>query len=418
MGFYIRKYFKAGPLRFNLSKSGIGISAGVTGARIGTGPRGAYVHAGRYGLYYRKYLSSSRHRAYKSTYGSRSSSNLTSVNSLNNLTFYSSNKSSNITSSNPNGWLIFLGLIGLGVLIVFMLQWIPKHLIIVGVISSFILAIIILFMLGKKRLEANIINYKILLDSTFITSDKVPTDELVNEIINLKKRYVSSQVEQIFPIEHSVYNALLDKILDDKFISEKEAETIVKAEKILSLHDDVKNKIKKDIYFSAYALAIEDKKITKNELTELENLKKGLGISDDLISSEQWIINDLIRAQETTLPIPAIPRNKIPFIFPQKEVPYYLITSKILTRSKRKNVSNNDEYELEREGDLLVTNKRIILVNQGTTNIKFSEIAFINVDLYQKRIEINKLNSGIPVYIENSDPILTFRIIDLLMREK
>ena len=56
MGFYIRKAISFGPLRFNLSKSGIGVSVGVKGARIGTGPGGAYVHMGRHGLYYRQRL--------------------------------------------------------------------------------------------------------------------------------------------------------------------------------------------------------------------------------------------------------------------------------------------------------------------------------------------------------------------------
>jgi len=56
VGFYIRKSVRCGPLRFNLSKSGIGISTGVPGLRIGTGPRGTYVHMGRGGLYYRKTL--------------------------------------------------------------------------------------------------------------------------------------------------------------------------------------------------------------------------------------------------------------------------------------------------------------------------------------------------------------------------
>ena len=55
MAFYLRKHFKTGPLRLNLSKSGLGLSAGVTGARLGLGPKGAYVHGGRHGLYYRKY---------------------------------------------------------------------------------------------------------------------------------------------------------------------------------------------------------------------------------------------------------------------------------------------------------------------------------------------------------------------------
>lgn len=57
MGFYVRKSLSAGPFRFNLSKSGMGVSVGVPGFRVGTGPRGNYVHMGRGGVYYRTTLS-------------------------------------------------------------------------------------------------------------------------------------------------------------------------------------------------------------------------------------------------------------------------------------------------------------------------------------------------------------------------
>lgn len=56
VGFYIRKSLRAGPFRFNLSKSGVGVSVGVPGFRVGTGPRGNYVHMGRGGVYYRATL--------------------------------------------------------------------------------------------------------------------------------------------------------------------------------------------------------------------------------------------------------------------------------------------------------------------------------------------------------------------------
>jgi hypothetical protein len=56
MGFYVRKSLRAGPFRFNVSKSGLGVSAGVPGFRVGTGPRGNYVHAGSHGVYYRASL--------------------------------------------------------------------------------------------------------------------------------------------------------------------------------------------------------------------------------------------------------------------------------------------------------------------------------------------------------------------------
>lgn len=57
MGFYIRKQKKLGLINLNLSKSGLGFSTGVTGARLVFSPNGTYVHMGRHGLYYRKKLS-------------------------------------------------------------------------------------------------------------------------------------------------------------------------------------------------------------------------------------------------------------------------------------------------------------------------------------------------------------------------
>lgn len=60
MGFYLRKSVRVGPVRFNLSKSGIGMSTGIKGFRVGTGPRGNYVHMGRGGVYYRASLDSGK----------------------------------------------------------------------------------------------------------------------------------------------------------------------------------------------------------------------------------------------------------------------------------------------------------------------------------------------------------------------
>lgn len=52
MGWFFRKSYKAGPIRINISKSGIGYSIGTKGLRIGEGPRGGYVRMGCGNLYY------------------------------------------------------------------------------------------------------------------------------------------------------------------------------------------------------------------------------------------------------------------------------------------------------------------------------------------------------------------------------
>lgn len=57
MGFYIKKSIRVGPMRFNLSNSGVGVSIGIKGLRIGTGPRGNYIYMGAGGISYRASLS-------------------------------------------------------------------------------------------------------------------------------------------------------------------------------------------------------------------------------------------------------------------------------------------------------------------------------------------------------------------------
>jgi hypothetical protein len=56
MAWYIRKSLRINKLlRLNLSKSGLGFSVGVKGARVGINSQGkAYTHVGRHGLYHRK----------------------------------------------------------------------------------------------------------------------------------------------------------------------------------------------------------------------------------------------------------------------------------------------------------------------------------------------------------------------------
>lgn len=63
MGFYLRRSISFGGIRFNFSKSGIGVSVGFKGFRIGSGPRGNYIHMGANGLYYRASLGNNKRKS-------------------------------------------------------------------------------------------------------------------------------------------------------------------------------------------------------------------------------------------------------------------------------------------------------------------------------------------------------------------
>lgn len=74
MPFYFRRSVKFGPVRVNFSKSGIGASSGVRGARVSVGPRGTRIRVGRGGIYYQRYIRSAKPRRTKSGNSSSSSS--------------------------------------------------------------------------------------------------------------------------------------------------------------------------------------------------------------------------------------------------------------------------------------------------------------------------------------------------------
>lgn len=65
MGFYFRKSKSLGPARLNMSKSGLGVSTGVKGARVSFGPSGTYVNLGKNGIYYRKKIGGRSSKASK-----------------------------------------------------------------------------------------------------------------------------------------------------------------------------------------------------------------------------------------------------------------------------------------------------------------------------------------------------------------
>lgn len=56
MGWSFRKSKSFGPFRLNFSKSGLGLSFGVNGARISTSHRGTFVTLGANGIYYRQHI--------------------------------------------------------------------------------------------------------------------------------------------------------------------------------------------------------------------------------------------------------------------------------------------------------------------------------------------------------------------------
>jgi hypothetical protein len=386
MAFYLRKGFRAGPFRLNLSKSGFGLSAGVTGARIGVGPRGLYTHAGRHGLYYRKHLSLPK-------------------------------QSRSQVKTEADGCakvLLIIVALGLGL---WFISWLIQNPIVMVIGISITVIICSYFLAAQFKRKKMVTEYKNALDATFITSQSLPSPEVLSNLEQQQKKLPRNGAAKISvgEIEADVYQALLDKVLDDGFVTDDEAAMIAAVEKVLRLDSMVRLRTKKEIFSAAYFEAIIDRKITEDEFSKLENLITGLAIPRAEVRYELGIVKEIMDAQSLSFPLDSIPSDQLAAPIQKSEKAFHQCAAKVLSRRKSKDSPSGYEHSVKRDGTMIITNKRIFIINDGTTNIRYMEIADIDVDIDDGVIEISKQGSGRPIIIQTRTPIYVGRLIDLLM---
>ena len=385
MGLYLRKSFRAGPIRFNLSKSGLGLSGGVKGARLGAGPRGTYVHAGRHGLYYRKHLSSGRSR--------------------------------NQATADGDGCatLLIVGIaIGLGV---WLFRWLSENPAVLVTSIAIAIGIPAIRWVIRLRGKKAVATYKQLLDSTFVTAQSPPSAAVLANVKQQQRELPKPQRnnQAVEKIETDVYQAVLDKVLDDGFITEEEAATIAAAEQTLTIDPATRLRTKKEIFAAAYVEAIEDREITREELDKLSNLMAGLDIPQKEVQRELDIVRQIIDTQALSLPLEPIPASQLAAPIQKSEKAFYQCSAQVLSKRKSKDSSTGYEYSVRREGTMILTNKRVFVAGEGTTNIWFSDIGNLDVEIDEGVIEISKVGSGRPIILRTDDPIYAGRAIDLLV---
>jgi hypothetical protein len=385
MGLYLRKSFRAGPIRFNVSKSGLGISGGIKGARLGVGPRGTYVHAGRHGLYYRKQLSSG--------------------------------KSHRESSSDGEGCATLLLVVIAIAIGVFLFQWLMENpaVLVCGIVVA--IGIPVVRWLIRLHRKKAVLAYKQSLDSAFVTTQSSPSEGLIAILKQQQQGLPRSNTSKrsVEKLETDVYQAVLDKVLDDGFITKEEAATIAAAEQTLRISPAERLRTKKEIFSAAYVEAIQDREITKNELSELSNLMTGLAIPKTEVQHELDIVQEIIDTQTLCLPLEPIPSDKLTAPTQKSEDAFYQCSAQVLSKRKSKDSPTGYEYSVRRDGTMILTNKRIFVVGDGTTNIRLSDIGDVDIDIDEGFIEILKVGSGRPIVLKTDAPIYTGRVIDLLI---
>ena len=422
MGFYLRKSFRAGPIRFNLSKSGIGVSGGVTGARLGLSSTGrAYVHGGRGGLYYRKSLSAGSRRRGSDAAGdtSRQETALREPIELTEETGATygvpeqpdeTDRSEMPARPGSTSGLTALCLAG-AFLLAASLGLIAWEIAVTGSVLSG-LGVGFLGIVRERAGNA----YGRLLDERLGASDPITDDVRAGIDAARASRWIVPEDARYF--EQRAYLTLVDAGMATGWGESAVLDRLGRAEQVLSLDPEFVQRAKLDAYRRAHVEATTDHDLTEAEETALERARTAFGLSDSDLAEELLLVDRLqeLRAIRNG----ALPRVKAETKLRSGEVCHLRSEGRLLKSRVLRSFSRDRQkykvggFVVDKAGTLLVTSKRILLIHKGTTSIALDKIVDLEVDEDRQLLTLTRDGLVTPSYLTTPDALKAGAIIAAL----
>ncbi len=419
MAFYIRKAFKTGPVRLNLSKGGLGLSAGVTGARVGINRRGTYVHGGRHGLYYRKYMDrGDGSRSNRKGGANRQESGPVDLFHDTGVTLQSKSDSKKpVSEESPSfelpdmkiftkpykislGVLAFVSILAVGI------GWLQM--------LAFVGWSVFLLLLGYNGFW--LYKAKNLLRRTIKQSDKVGT--LPDNLKEILQSYPETWRSQVALQLHAVIGemAMRSETIDTRAVLQQLDESCPADKSKIS-------KIRANILRDVLDKMLEDHILDQDEEKAIKTLIEDVDIDETYIEDELDIITHFKQIrEEMEKPLEPIDPG-IPLV--QGEEAYHifeparLLNERVLNRFQRDNVQYRElGYEIDMEGKLVVTDRRIMLIERGSREYRLNRVVDVTTDPEAGITELVLSNRKNPVLISVENPLLLGARIELVIREK
>jgi len=398
VSFFIRKSLSSGPIRFNFSKGGVGLSAGITGARIGLNKNGAYVAGGRHGLYYRERIGKKKRR------GSGTGSVTTEAVELfadTGQTFTRVKQTEEApeqkrpdrqlkTYFNAAATLIIvlgiyvfsLWVIGAGIAVYVaglitvksrkrsasqILKQTETQLEELGDSEaplSFLQSILEQPVPSPWKHERDVMVTEAALTLYMDSTPEFGIDEL-NKVLQTTSESVKD--DELITLKTNAFDDLLESCMSDHIISDEENEVLEAKIKELELPDSA----------------------LKKQLNMISQLSKLSEVMDDPGNTIECPVN-LTRGEQCYFKTPA-----------------RLLKKKIMETRQRNNVKYKTYgYETELEGELYLTNKQIYLSSDNVRNIRLSHILDIVCSLEDNTLHLSMKNRVNPVILAVPDAVL------------
>lgn len=415
MGFYLRKSFRMGPLRFNLSKGGLGASLGVTGLRLGLTSRGrAYVHAGRGGVYLRKYLGG--RKASESAAGAGGEGDApdgpivlyehTGVTYGPGAPEIDPHRLS-VRPDDPSlAFPIVLSLLSLAAG-----GWAWPD---AAGSAAAALALLGALLWLRRRLAVRRALGRFRAALSELAATKGGESAALGRLERLLRDPALDRGRRTLEARR-LFLVLCGRAADDGEVTEGEKQHLDRAQRELPAGEDFCRDARADAFRGVLLAAVADHELSDAEQRELEQLRKGLGVAradvdDDLRTVDRLAeLRDIQRGElpEVEASVPLHDSERCHF-----EEPGRLLREKQLRRFQR----DRQRYVIrglvvEKEGRLLVTSERVLLVRSGTTSIRHHEILRVEVDADESLIHITKDGRESPILLTTPDADLAAAMI-------
>lgn len=358
------------------------MSVGVTGLRVGVGPgKAPYIHAGRHGLYFRKSLTSGHGSA------GAASPSTTAVTEMVRADVYDADQifystpvfSSDLPAISP--WWILLP---------------PVYL------------VLILLHRGRDRRALDYVN-GFLAGLSSASDDNLPASPPPD----LPLEYLAWAHE-------AVYQGALARVFSDNLVSRDELSLLARIEHLPGLRPDRLADIKSDWFRAAYMEAVADHELSVEEEKKLDAIRESLGVSSAAISEEATTIERLKKSREAGAG--ALVAIEYDFPLAKDEVCYFqapgrLLVKKVLAGHQRQYVMHKQTgLVAKKEGTLLITSSRLLLVGDGSLSIPFGKILDLEVDMDMNLITITRSDRKNPVYLSTPESLSAGALLDRLVR--
>jgi hypothetical protein len=422
MGFYLRKSLRMGPVRFNLSKGGVGISAGVRGARIGlSSKRGGYVHAGRGGIYLRQPIGGS-HRS-RAVTGHRAHGREPIVIVEDTGATYKPKGShrdaprlrNQVNRTTRPVMRYHLLPIGAVLILVALLNSEQDIALLGGLIFISLVLVVAWPILVWRSWRSNTAGTK--LGEIFLreisTGKPLTADQKTRIEAALQNRDVTSEDRDYYL--KIGYLKALEIVFEDRVINDEELELLAQCEHYFSLSPEFCREARLELFSAFYFEAIYDHDLSSDEEAILDHLRNVLSISASTITDEIETIGQLKRLR-------AIRNGEVPEIdtsepLQKSERCHFEHEGRMLKEKTLKTFQREGEkyqirgFVIDKEGTLLITNKRLLMIDDRTTSIQLNKISDVDVDYDQNLITITKHGVQTPTYVSTPDSMRAAAII-------